>query len=357
MSPSYNKGEWSEAYVLVKVLADGSLAQGNGQLEANGDEPYKVLSVFRNDEEGLEKHYARGDQEVKVSWEGKERFSLDLAKFEQSSDLIFKEIKQGSGRSFSVTAALWSLLKELSINQIKAPSSDKTDIKVEIRDHFSGVQSLLGFSVKSQLGKASTLVNPSKSTNFRFRVNCSTEVAEEVRGFMKCKEAVKFLIKKGAVIEFSEVLSSTFRNNLRLLDSDLARILAECLLESYSRAGSKLAEVLSSLEGRNPCRFPVDQGTSFYSYKLKRYLTESALGMMPAKNWTGKHDATGGYIVVKDTGELLSYHLLRKNLFEDYLIENTKFETPSATRYDFGELHKDDDGYYIDLNLQIRFLK
>jgi hypothetical protein len=357
MSPTYNKGEWSEAYVLVKVLADGSLAQGNGQLGAIGDKPYEVLSVLRHDEGGLEKHYLRDKECVHISFDGCDTVSIDLAKFEQSSELILKEIKEGKGRSFALSPVLWSLLNELCIKQIKAPSGDKTDIKVEIRDHFSGVQSILGFSIKSQLGGASTLVNASNTTRFRYRVSCSDEVAQQSQSIKRGKDTVRFLKGQGAEIQFSEVLNETYRNNLRLIDADLSLILGECLLEYYSSTGSLLTSVLTALDASNPCDFPNDQGTSFYDYKLKKYLTESALGMMPGTSWIGKHDATGGYIVVKESGELLSYHLLRKNLFEDYLLENTRFETASTTRHDFGGLSRDADGYFIDLNLQIRFLK
>ncbi len=357
MSPTYNKGEWSEAYVLVKVLTDGVLFQGNGQLGASGDSPYEVLSVFRRDEGGLEKHYIRDKDRVHVSFYGGGTLSIEMSKFEKSTELILKEIKEGSGRSFALSPSLWSLLNELSIKQIKAPSGEKTDIKVEIRDHFGGIKSLLGFSVKSQLGGASTLVNASKTTNFRYKVNCSDEVAEQAQSVNRGKETVRFLKDHGAEIQFSEVLNETYRNNLRLIDADLSLILGECLLEYYSSTGSLLTSVLAALDESNPCRFPSDQGTSFYDYKLKKYLTESALGMMPGTSWIGKHDATGGYIVVKESGELLSYHLLRKNLFEDYLIENTRFETASTTRHVFGGLIKDANGYFIDLNLQIRFLK
>lgn len=40
------------------------------------------------------------------------------------------------------------------------------------------------------------------------------------------------------------------------------------------------------------------------------------LGMMPSKVWTGELDATGGYLVVKDNGEILCYHIYNRNEFE-----------------------------------------
>lgn len=355
--PSYNKGEWSEAYVLVKVLADGELAQGNGDLQATDDQAYKVVSVFRNDADLIRKKYTRIDSNVVISCGLATDLTVNLDQFKKSSLALLKEIQTGQGRSFSVSQELWTLLNELSITQIKAPSTGKTDIEIEINDHFSNIQSVLGFSVKSRLGNASTLVNASKATNFRYKVDCTEKQFTAVSSLTKGKDQIKFLKANNIRIIFSEVLNTTFSNNLRLIDGDLSEVLAECLVEYFSGAKSKLVDILSAIDLRNPCDFPLDQETSFYVYKLKRYLCESALGMMPNTSWSGRHDATGGYIVVKECGELLSYHLLRKNLFEDYLFQNTKFETASTSRNNFGQVSSNDEGYYVDLNLQIRFLK
>jgi type II restriction enzyme len=86
-------------------------------------------------------------------------------------------------------------------------------------------------------------------------------------------------------------------------------------------------------------------------------LTDIALGMMPSKVWTGELDATGGYLIVKDNGEILYYHIYNRNEFEDYLVVNTKLETASSTRHDFGTIYSDGNELLFKLNLQIRFIK
>jgi len=73
--------------------------------------------------------------------------------------------------------------------------------------------------------------------------------------------------------------------------------------------------------------------------------------------WSGKYDATGGCLIVKDSGDILCYHIYDRNEFEDYLLSNTKLETASSSRHDFGKIYKDRDDFYINLNLQIRFVK
>ncbi|MDD4157632.1 MAG: HpaII family restriction endonuclease, partial [Candidatus Cloacimonetes bacterium] len=95
----------------------------------------------------------------------------------------------------------------------------------------------------------------------------------------------------------------------------------------------------------------------YYSYKFKRFLSDITLGMMPATVWKGKLDVSGGCLIVKDDGEVLCYHIYNRNDFENYLLNNTRFETASSTKYDFGYIYQEDERYFFKLNLQIRFLK
>ena len=76
---------------------------------------------------------------------------------------------------------------------------------------------------------------------------------------------------------------------------------------------------------------------------------------MPSKVWGGNYDATGGYLIVKQDGEVLCYHIYNKNEFENYLFNNTKLETASSERHSFGKIYKSGIDFYIKLNLQIRF--
>ena len=90
---------------------------------------------------------------------------------------------------------------------------------------------------------------------------------------------------------------------------------------------------------------------------MKQLLLASALGMTPAKEWNGKFDANGGYLVVRKDGQIVCYHFYNQNDVEDYLYNNTRFDRASRTRYNYGYIYKLDSQYYLDLNLQIRFKK
>lgn len=60
-----------------------------------------------------------------------------------------------------------------SINCItlKASSTAKTDITIVVHDQRTNQQPTLGFSIKSQLGSPSTLLNAGKTTNFIYKIN------------------------------------------------------------------------------------------------------------------------------------------------------------------------------------------
>lgn len=65
--------------------------------------------------------------------------------------------------------------------------------------------------------------------------------------------------------------------------------------------------------------------------------------------------ANGGYVVVKSDGDVICFHIFDRNLLEEYLIKNTKFDTPDTKRYDFGKVYYEDGKFYFDLVAQIRF--
>ncbi|MGO3690783.1 MAG: HpaII family restriction endonuclease [Psychroflexus halocasei] len=137
----------------------------------------------------------------------------------------------------------------------------------------------------------------------------------------------------------------------------LPQILSQIVFDFYSSKYSHLRDLVSSITEKNPVNFDTENEHKFYEYKIKRFLTDVALGMMPSRVWTGEYDATGGYLIVKDNGEVLCYHIYNRNQFEDYLLNNTKFETASSSRHSFGEIYKEKGQLYFKLNLQIRFKK
>ncbi|GAA3579482.1 HpaII family restriction endonuclease [Snuella lapsa] len=221
----------------------------------------------------------------------------------------------------------------------------------------------LGFSVKSQLGSLSILLNAGKTTNFIYKINFTNLTRNEIDQInsidtrSKIMDRIAQVQSKGGVFEFVKTERQIFSNNLVLIDSLLPQILSQIIFDFYSTEFSHLTDLVDLATTKNPLDFDIKNEHKFYEYKIKRFLTDVALGMMPSQVWTGKYDATGGYLIVKENGDVLCYHIYNRNEFEDYLLNNTKLDTASSSRHEFGEIYEENGQLFFKLNLQIRFTK
>lgn len=355
-----NKGEWSEIYTLFKLLGDKELYLGDKDIKRLQGLVYPILNVIRIENTG-EIHYTIKDKIVIISG-GHKVLNIPIVLFKQKAKILLSKIKNNKNRTFEVPE-IELFMSSINCLSLKANSTTKTDITIIVHDHRTNQQPVLGFSIKSQLGSPATLLNAGKTTNFIFEVinlNLSqTEIQEinNINSRSKIMDRISTLKSKGGEFKFLATERSIFSNNLILIDSKLPEILSHLVYDFYTGKNSKTVELVEKIVESNPLNFDESDNHRFYEYKLKRFLTDVALGMMPSQVWSGKYDATGGYLVVKENGDVLCYHIYNKNEFENYLFNNTKFETASSSRHGFGEVYKIEGKLYFKLNLQIRFIK
>lgn len=220
----------------------------------------------------------------------------------------------------------------------------------------------LATSAKILLDRNSILLNAATYTGFLYKIrnklftNSEIKFINSINTESKIKNRINYILYNGGKFSFSGMENEIFKLNLQMIDSKMHIILSTMVLNYYMGNANNLIDLLKIVEQENPCNFNMDNNNTIYEYKIKSFLTSMALGMTPASVWQGHYDATGGYIIVKENGEILCYHIYNRNEFEDYLLKNTKFDTP-AHRYKFGELYKDGKDVYMKLNLQIRFKK
>jgi hypothetical protein len=353
-----NKGEWSEIYALFKLLGDKELHPGNSEIKKIQNLVYPILKVLRTEVNGSFE-YSIEDDIVVISG-NEEVFRIPILEFQDKAKFLLTEIKSNTG-TFSVPE-IEEFMQSINCLSLKANSSAKTDITIVVHDQRTGLQPSLGFSIKSQLGSPSTLLNAGETTNFIYKIvdaQISQQEIEEINSISsrsKIKDRIVEIKNKNGKFEFVKTQRSIFSNNLILIDSLLPQILSSIVFNFYSSTYSNTEDLVKFTEEENPLKFDKTDKHLFYSYKIKRFLTDIALGMMPSKVWTGEYDATGGYLIVKADGEILCYHIYNKNEFEDYLLANTKLETASSSRHGFGEIYKENGELFFKLNLQIRFL-
>lgn len=352
-----NKGEWSEIYALFKLLSDTQLYVGDADLNKVEELFYPIIKIIRKESGGNFEYELIGDLVI-VSG-GKEQLRIPVEIFKVQSIKLFTEIKKSTG-TFAIPD-VEAFMNSINCNTIKAKSSSKTDIRIVIYDQKINQKAELGFSIKSQLGNDATLLNAGKTTNFIYQIigfkpskkeiNSINEIASK----SKIKDRVLAIKSANAKMKFISLEQNVFKNNLVLVDSLLPSILAEIVKIFFTTPLSSIKDLTENVSKSNPINYDTQFSHAFYDYKIKRFLTDVALGMTPSKVWNGIYDATGGYLVVKENGDILCYHIYNRNQFEDYLFANTKLETGSSTKHGFGKIYEENGQYFIKLNLQIRF--
>ena len=354
-----NKGEWSEIYVFLKLLADGKLYGADANLNALPNIYYPIIKIIRQEMTISREYRINGNIKI-FDGNNYELLNLPIEEFVNRSRQLFVEIKKANESSFAI-AEIETFLNTIDVNSLKALKTDKSDIKVVVHDLNTGMQPRLGFSIKSMLGRNSTLFNAGATTNFIFEIFGNNEIdIDEINAIELTPKIANRIIAiraKGFEIKFCNIQSNTLQLNLQLIDVDIPRILSELLLLKYSNSGlALLSSTLQQLIVNNPLKYDLSLGHPFYEYKIKNFLTDSALGMTPSTIWTGQYDATGGIIIVKENGELVCYHIYNRNEFQDYLLNNTRFEQASTSRYNFGKLYRENGKIFFKLNLQVRFI-
>ncbi|WBX76375.1 HpaII family restriction endonuclease [Tenacibaculum ovolyticum] len=355
-----NKGEWSEIYTLFKLLGDKQLFLGNKEIEKLEGIVYPILRVLRTENHN-NFEYSIKDEIILISG-GVEVLKIPITVFREKAKILLKKIKANKERTFSVPV-IEEFMQSINCFSLKANSTSKTDITIVVHDQRTNQQPTLGFSIKSQLGSPSTLLNAGKTTNFIFKISnlkltqSEIEDVNSISSRSKIMDRINFVLKSNGQFDFVKTEKKIFSNNLILIDSKLPEILSQIIYEFYSSKKSSVFDLVENTNSKNPLKFDNSNEHKFYEYKIKKFLTDIALGMMPSKVWTGQYDATGGYLIIKENGDILCYHIYNRNEFENYLFNNTKLDTASSSRHDFGYIYEENEEFYFKLNLQIRFIK
>ncbi|MBV6484822.1 MAG: hypothetical protein KFKLKKLM_01338 [Flavobacteriales bacterium] len=354
---SGNKGEWSEIYALFKLLGDKQLFAGGADLNKIEELFYPIIKIIRNESGGNFEYEINSD--LVIISGGKEQLRIPVKTFTEQSVKLLATIKSSNG-AFSIPETE-SFMNSINCSSLKAKSTSKSDIQIVIHDQRINQTAELGFSIKSQLGGQATLLNAGKTTNFIYQISGfkptenQSKSINEIDTKSKIKDRIESIKHFGGNINYVSLEQDVFKNNLVLIDSLLPNILAEIVKTFYTSSLSSIKDLTENTNKTNPLNYDKQFAHTFYEYKIKRFLTDVALGMTPSKVWNGIYDATGGYLIVKENGDVLCYHIYNRNQFEEYLFQNTKLETASSSRHEFGKIYNENGKSYFKLNLQIRF--
>lgn len=381
-----NIGEWSEIYVFLRLLASGRMDVADDTLTAIPNEFYKILAILRK-EANSDNQYLRSDDRIIIKIKNDatgeiEEFSMSVEQFVKNADMLLDGLQHQKGR-VAAYPRTQSFMEELKISSIK-DIGHKRDITISIEDFHNGMAQTLGFSIKSFIGKQSTLFNPGAGTNFIYKVefpegvnvDCDTFNADTYDGVpSKISARLAKIEELGGSVSFDSIQSDCLTQNLRTIDGELPVILANALLLKYSKSISSWAQIIEELNAQNPLGYRISANSPVYEVKIARFLQDAAMGMTPETPWSGFYDADGGQIVVKKDGDIVCYHIYELNRFRQYLLNATRIEQPSTGEdennpghirldpktgkpkkpYLFGWLYQENGNYFLKINLQVRF--
>ena len=364
MSKGKNKGEWSELYAFAKILSDRNLVGADQNLDPIEGENYPVLRILKNSDTIIRTYDLSNESGIKVSVENDSQLTENhIIPNEELNSFVPKllnAIKKGKG-AFEILEGT-EFVSKFSAGNIKTKPSKKGDIEVVVYDKITSMPSSVEFSIKSYLGALPTLLNASQLTNFTYVIEKYKDALSDINGIdkgAKIQDRTKAIIKSGAKIKFHTVESSTFLSNLRKIDTKMPEIIGEYILAFNLTGKNSLKDITEYLCAKKL----IDEITGYevsyeeLKYKIKQFFLNVALGMVPRYKWDGFIKADGGYIVVKETGDIVCFHIYNISHLSEYLFNNTQLQNPSSKRNKFGILYNEDGLLKFKLNLNVRFSK
>jgi hypothetical protein len=357
---SYNKGEWSEPYLLLKLIADQKIHLGKENFEKVEGLFYRIIKIIHF--EKLKSTAFSFDGDIVIIDGTTSSFRIPVKKFIEISRLTLDKINTVKSKkgSFQIPE-LMTFLNSIDIEEVKSKSTNKNDITLQIEDPNTFITPTLGFSVKSQLGKPATLVNASGATNFTYVLSKKLSLLqiEEVNREINFADKFKVFDKHGVKFNFEKVDSEKFNINLQTIDYNFPKVISDILMMYYINditSENTVEKFTKKITQKNEFNYNLNLNSEVYQMIIKRFLVEYALGMRASQIWKRDYQADGGYLIVRDDGEIICYHFYFVKNFENYLFQNTKLETPDKNRYHMAEVFEEDGKQKIRLNLQIRFI-
>lgn len=355
------KREWSELYAFFRILADGRVTPGTAQAQKDEEKSWPVAMIQREEHDGTRRYYIENES-IRIVGE-KINKKLPREDFDTVARLILAAIKSSPDSDVTSPDGVEEFLDEAAIFDLEAKTDDRTDFSVAF---WHPDAPLTGFNVRSRLSAMNPLLDGGRSANLKFeqtgvkfavptvnKINALPESPNEVA------ERMMMIERLGGILKYSDVADRIFRSNLLMIDLHFPRILAEMTRWMHLDGVTRVSELTEEIKRMNPLKIKDEliHKHGFYEFKMKQFLSALALGMRPAKIYNGTDSAVEGILLITGSGEVLCYHKSEKQLFEDFLYLNSRFEKGPVDKDKYGFLERENGAYYFKLNVKIGLVK
>ena len=367
-----NRGEWGEPYAALRLLGDNKLYIADENGNPNPKEWMEVLRIVRQEtaDRLVVYHCDRYEKDIEIEINCSPVGKIQAERFRHIADILKSDIITAKGRSFNVSDEVRDFLKEAEIRHMKAKSIEKSDIVLDTRDPRSSiVRESIGFSIKCEFGESPTLFNTAKASAAKYRVSGMDDKTMDSinsmldgKGHAAVSDRCGAIREKGCKLEYVgfetavRAKCEAFKENLDLINPNLPEVIQRILWNHFMERQVEvdIPSVVEKIIDENPC------GVSFpetkYPYMIKSFLYSAYCGMTASTLWDGKSSVKGGYITIKDTGEVVANYAIESEAFKNFLYTHCYLDFPSTDKGHgaYGEVYKENDEYYFKLNFQVR---
>lgn len=356
----FNRGDWSEAYVFLKLLGGGRIFGATPEFERDPSNFMEVIEVLRFENNRPKDNVLKFKRSVSGSLADISARSDDVefaiitsTELSNYAEKLYNAIRTVTdGRRKIEIPEIQNYLEAIKFSSPKAPAftveqseryGSKTDIVITTKDSIDHVYSTNGFSIKSHIGSPSTLLNFADGSNMVYKVEGCTEEKMHLLNAIESQNEMIQTIKNDPTLSLQFIdskrltksgvdIGSVFGENLAYIDTRMITVIGTAVLvlcgyTDISAESSNIEDITKAVAIINPLNIR-NNPQSFYEAKFKDLLFASFAGMTASTPWDGRRRITGGYIDVNRDGEMLFYRALSDDIFNSYLFKHTFMDKP-----------------------------
>lgn len=355
-----SKKEWSELYTFLNLLAEGFVLGGTAHRKADETKRYPIALIQREEHDGT-RQYILEKETIHLVGE-KIDIRVERTLIGRVAQTILKAIHESQEEEVVSPDGVEEFLDSVAIFDLEAKTEDRTDLHIA----FYHVDApLVGFCIRSKMARMTPLLDGGRTANLKFEqtgVKFSNPTVNNINAHGAPDDVASRMLlieSLSGVLKYNDVADKVFRSNLSMIDLHFPRMLAEMLRLMHLDDITKVSDLTAAIKESNPLKIKDEliNKHHYYEYKMKQFLMALALGMRSAKLFNGTDSAVAGFLMVDGKGEILCYSKLDKQLFEDFLFHNSRFEKSSTEKDKYGYLERENGVYYFKLNLKIGFTK
>jgi hypothetical protein len=172
-------------------------------------------------------------------------------------------------------------------------------------------------------------------------------------------DRMKYLHDIDCDLKFVDTAKPIAKRNLVVCGGiEMPQIVAGMLKKYYYEnlsSSTSIEDCIEYLAENDVAGYGFEDLAQTYQGKVAQLLLSTFTGMRLGSKWDGRQAVNGGYIVVKNNGDVVAFHSTIADEFKDFLVAKMHMEAPSHSRHKDMVIYKEDGRYYLKLGLQLRF--